>query len=321
MTSIRWLNFQPLFGISSKHLQTILPTLRLVTSPPESTRWIVELGGGDSLACEISTPLNWKPTDQSVMMLHGLGGSHEAKYMIRLAKAAHQKGYRAIRVNLRGCGSGQGLSKRPYHAGCSDDILEVVKKYKKVAPFSDLTLVGYSLGGNVILKFAGELGEAANRWVKRCVAVCSPLDLKQTVVAIGKKTHFFYEKHFLRSLALQTKSWIEQKASSIYEFDQTVTAPLCGFKNADHYYELCSSQFFLHQIRCPTEILLAEDDPFINPLPIQTISLHSSVNVWQTKFGGHMGFLGRNAAEYDYYWLDQLLLNWLEGDFVSDLCQ
>jgi predicted alpha/beta-fold hydrolase len=261
----------------------------------------------------------WKPTDQTVIMLHGLGGSHEAKYMVRMAKKSFDKGYRAIRVNLRGCGSGQGLSKLPYHAGCSEDLLKVLKAYKTEAPESHVTLIGFSLGANVALKFAGELGEMASDLIKRCFAICAPLDLKQTVQAIGKRRHFFYEKYFLKSLARQTKGWIEQKARTIHEFDQTITAPANGFKSADDYYQKCSCKYFLPKIRCQTEILLAEDDPFIDASIIKDVQIPTSVNIWKTKHGGHMGFIGRNAKSHDYYWMDQLLINWLDNDFKSDL--
>ncbi len=318
MAAIRWLNFRPLLGITSRHLQTIIPAFRSIDLPPASTPWYVDLSGGDRLACEMSTPTEWQPTDPTVVMLHGLGGSHEAKYMIRMAKKTYDKGYRVIRVNLRGCGSGKGLSKLPYHAGCSEDLLKVLETYKLEAPDSPVTLIGFSLGANVALKLAGELGESASRWIHRCFAVCSPLDLKQTVLAIGKRMHFFYEKHFLKSLALQTEAWVKHKINSIYEFDQKITAPTCGFQDADDYYQKCSSNIFLPKIRCPTEILLAEDDPFIDPTPIHEISIHSSVNVWQTKHGGHMGFLGYGAGQ-DYYWMDQLILHWLDDDFKSDL--
>ncbi|MBA2727245.1 MAG: alpha/beta fold hydrolase [Parachlamydiaceae bacterium] len=317
--AVRWLDFQPLLGTSSKHLQTIIPTFRSAQLAPESARWFVNLSDDDRLSCEMSTPPKWQLTDQTVVMLHGLGGSHEAKYMIRMAKKSFDKGYRVIRVNLRGCGSGKGLSKLPYHAGCSEDLLKVLEAYKIEAPESPVTLIGFSLGANVALKFAGELGESATRWIKRCFAVCTPIDLKQTVLAIGKRMHFFYEMHFLKSLARQTQTWMKHKVSSIYEFDQTITAPLGGFENADDYYLKCSSKHFLSKIRCQTEILLAEDDPFIDASLIQEIHVPSSVNIWQTKQGGHMGFIGRNAVSHDYYWMDQLLLHWLEDDFKSDL--
>lgn len=317
MPVFQWLDFKPFRGFSSKHLQTILPSLKFREKPPESFQWIIGMGDDDYLSCEVSQPKNWKPCDRTILLLHGLGGSHSGQYMIRIARKIFDKGMKVVRVNLRGCGSGKGLSKLPYHAGCSQDIFKVLQKCKQENPDSKLTVIGFSLGANIALKLIGELGESAKEWIETCFAICTPLDLKQTVNAIGKKSHYFYQRYFLKQLMIQAESWLKEKVKSIYEFDQRVTAPLWGFKDVEDYYVKCSSQFFLPKIGTPTHLLFAVDDPFIDLTTINQIDLPNAVKVWVTKHGGHMGFIGRNAKP-DHYWMDQLLLNWLNGDFISN---
>lgn len=319
MNRIIKLNFQPLPWLSSKHLQTIIPSYRSSGGAPESYRWLIPLEGGDHLSCQVSIPSEWKPNDPTLILIHGLGACHSASYMVRMARKSYAKGFKIVRVNLRGCGSGKGLSKLPYYAGASHDILQVLESCKNEAPDSDVTIVGFSLGGNIALKLAGELGERGKEYIKSCIAVCSPLDLQRTVQLIGLKRHFFYEMYYLKNLALQIRDWTKERVHSIYELDQVMTAPLWGFKDADDYYQQCSSAQFLPEIRCPAHLLFAEDDPFVELANLETLALPDSVNIWTTTHGGHMGFLGRNAKEHDYYWMDQLLQHWLDGDFTSDL--
>ncbi len=319
MSTVQWLNFQPLPGLASRHLQTIIPIFRRPEKPPESVGWKVDIGEGDFLSCEVSKPRYFAPSNRTVVLLHGLGGSHNGQYMVRMARKVAEKGMKAVRVNLRGCGSGQGLSKLPYHAGCSEDVYHVLKACKREDPDSKVTVIGFSLGGNIALKLAGELGESASEWMEACFAVCSPLDLGQTGRLIAKKRHYFYHRHYLKRIVLQAQDWMQQKVSSIYEFDQVMTAPVCGFKDADDYHQKCSSKHFIPKICCPTHLLFAADDPFIDLAPLKEMVLPIAVKVWLTSHGGHMGFLSHSAKSHNYYWMDQLLLNWLDGDFASDV--
>jgi uncharacterized protein len=321
MAEIKLLNFQPLPGLSSKHLQTVMHAYLPSGLAPDSTRWIVELGQGDILSCEVSTPPQWKPTDPTILLIHGLGSSHNAGYMVRMARKTYARGYKVVRINLRGCGSGEGLSKLPYHAGTSQDVFKVLQKYKIESPLSKVTVIGFSLGANVALKLAGELGEEADKWIERCFAVCSPIDLKHTVFSIGSPKHYLYQLYYMRSLAPQTSVWTPHKPSSIYELDRVMTAPLCGFESPEDYYQKCSSLQFLPRICVPANLVFAVDDPFIDISQLKDFPVPDSVKIWATTHGGHLGFLGCNVQEPDYFWMDQLLLHWLDDDFTSDALQ
>jgi predicted alpha/beta-fold hydrolase len=305
------LDFQPLLGISSRHLQTIIPAYRSPGKPPLSTIKRVPLERSDQLACEISQPSSWSPSSKTVVLVHGLGGSASSGYMIRMARKLYAQGIKVVRVNSRGCGEGKGLSSRPYYAGASHDLLLVISSLKNAAPSSPIVLIGFSLGGNIALKLAGELGEPGRALLSHVIAVCAPLDLEDTVKRISAKKHALYHAYYLKNFSRQITQWIDHKVHSLYELDDTVIAPAWGYKNAEEYYEKCSSLRFLKTIQVRTDLLFAEDDPFIDFSLINGIELPKAVHVWTTRHGGHMGFIGKTAPEHYGFWLDQLLLDWV----------
>jgi uncharacterized protein len=317
MANIRWLDFCPLLGLSSSHLQTILPICMGGGEPPLTKSWIVDLQDGDRLCCEVSIPPDWKEGGKTVVLVHGLGGCHESPYMIRMARKFYETGKRVVRVNLRGCGTGKGMAKRPYNAGTSGDLLEVLQALKKDSSHSDLTVIGFSMGGNIVLKLAGELGDHAEKWVHAFIAICPPLDICHSLLLLDKTNNYLYRRYYLKSVASQGMSWLNNlEIESLLEFDQLVTAPLWGYKSAMEYYESCSSRHFLPEIKHRTHILFAMDDPFISMSILNDIAVPQQVNIWVTQYGGHMGFIGKTPTQYESKWMDYLLLNWIEGEFA-----
>lgn len=321
MTNIRRLNFCPLRGLSSRHLQTILPIFMRAGKAPKSAHFFVDLDDGDQLRCEVSCPPNWKEADKTVVMVHGLGGSHNSSYMIRMARKLYEAGKKTVRVNLRGSGTGKGLAKRPYNAGTSKDLLEVIKVLKKVSPQSELTVVGFSLGGNVVLKLAGELGSEAEKWVDTFIAVSPPFDLAHTVRLLEKWPNYFYHRYYLKMVSNQGQKWVkDQKIDSLFDFDNLITAPLWSYKGAEDYYNSSSSRRFLPEIKQKTHILSAQDDPFVSLEVLDKKTLPSPLNIWVTQYGGHMGFIGKAPKQHGANWLDHLLLNWIEKNYIIDFC-
>ncbi len=305
------LDFQPFFGLSSKHLQMIISVLIPVGKAPLSTQMLVDIGNGDKLSCEVSTPFTWKNKDKTIVLIHGLGGSHASGYMVRIAREMFNKGNKVVRVNLRGCGSGKGLSKQPYNAGTSDDILKILLVLKKENPNSEIIVIGFSLGGNISLKLASELGLDAKDLVKTFFAICPPFDLEQTVLTIQQKKYSLYHRYYLKKILEQASPWVTQKIHSIYEFDNQITAPSWGFNGAKDYYQNCSSKNFLSKIRVTSHVLCAEDDPFVLIETLKDVALSNHVHLWTTEYGSHMGFLGRTNQVWKFQWLDQLLLSWI----------
>ncbi len=301
MTSSQNLPFKPLLGLSSPHMQTILPSFLPTGKEAPSKIWIFTLNDGDKLSLKVSKPPSWQESDPTTFLVHGLGGDHSSSYMIRMTRKLYEKGHKVIRVNLRGCGSGQGLSSKPYYGGNSQDLLEVLLANLKQHKDSPTNLVGFSLGGNITLKLSGELGADLSDILNHCIAVCPPLDLSHSSQTLGKKP--FYERYFLKSLSKQ----FYNTPPSIFLLDENITAPTWGYENALDYYQRCSSLFFVPKIKHKARILFAKDDPFIDHTKINTISIPESVEVYTTNKGGHMGFIGENRR----YWMDDLLLKWL----------
>lgn len=312
------LNFQPLPGLASSHLQTILASYFPSGEAPPSTKRLIKLVDGDSMSCLVSTPPQWTKDDDTIVLVHGMGGCDSSTYMVRMARKFYQRGYRVVRANLRGTSQEERLAKRPYNGGSSYDVLELIHALKNETPRSDITAIGFSLGGNIVLKLAGELGANANGLVKRFVAVCAPVNLAQSINVIQQRRNWLYHAYYLKKITEQAQEWLPRQVESLYEFDELVTAPLWGYKSAQDYYEQCSSLRFLPEIACPTHLIFAEDDPFVPIEGIEAIALPREVGVWKTKQGGHMGFLGKASNANSPFWLDHVLLNWMKDDFSSD---
>lgn len=306
------LNFKPLFGLASKHLQMILSAYIPHGKAPPSHQWLVDLGKGDQLSCEVSIPPILQLPQKTIVLIHGLGGSHDSRYMIRNSRNFYNKGYKVVRINLRGSGSGKGLSKLPYNAGNSEDLLKVLQALKNEETESEIYVIGFSLGGNTALKLAGELGTEAEKMVKTFIAVCPPFDLEHTVHAIQKKRHYLYHKYYLGNISKQISPWTKQKFHSLLDLDNTLTGPIWGYKDAKEYYQKCSSKYYLANISTTTHLISAEDDPFVSLESLNDVSISSHVNLWTTQHGSHMGFLGRTDKGGTLQWIDHILQDFIQ---------
>jgi predicted alpha/beta-fold hydrolase len=315
------LPFDPLPFFENPHKQTIVGSLFNFLTEPHSVQKLVRLPDGDKISLEITTPENWGERDLTVFFVHGLCGSHKSPNLVRMTKRLEPLGVRTIRYNMRGCGSGRGLSKRIYHSGRTEDVLECVKALKFDHPRSPIVLIGFSLGGNIVLKLAGELSTLAYPFLERVIAVSPPVELRSSIEMIGEPENSIYERYFYKVLRNDVhflhKNFKDlpevrlPKSLKLYEFDQLYTAPSCGFLSALDYYNKCSSSHVVNEIAIPCKILLSEDDPIISPKSLDNYKLPSNVNIFKTKKGGHMGYLGRTKGKKGFYWLDSLLLDWI----------
>jgi predicted alpha/beta-fold hydrolase len=314
-----YLNFDPFFLFPTSHAQTVWGTLFYWPfNPPSQTKYVL-LPDGDFLAMEVTTPKKWKKTDKTAVMIHGLCGSHRSSYLLRLTRKLKKKGVRVVRLNLRGCGTGKGKARHLYHAGQSSDVLEALKVLKQEAPDSPIILVGFSLGGNLALKLAGEMGKDASMIVKKIFAINPPVDLQETVKRIAQS--WFYEKYFVTLLSWDVKhrekifpelpktDW--PHISNFMEFDEFYLAPRFGYSNVQEYYEQCSAKKYIPQISVPCHILFSKDDPIIATHVIESISLPDNVSIFLTEKGGHMGYLGNPFKSGGFYWMDNLVTNWI----------
>jgi uncharacterized protein len=254
-----------------------------------------------------------------ILMIHGLEGSSNAGYMRSMAQLALEHGFAVHRTNMRSCGGTEHVCRTMYHAGLTSDTLRLVEELRDRRP---VYLIGYSLGGNVALKLAGELGDRARELLHGVCAVSTPIDLGACVRKMSERQNRIYEWRFLGRLKQRVRRRAESQPAvypleeldrirSVYEFDDRITAPYFGFGTADNYYDTQSSKRFLAGIRVPTLIVQAKDDPLI-PFDIfhnAAIRDNPHIELLAVEHGGHLGFLSNTAPRF---WVDRVILNWLE---------
>lgn len=313
--------FDPFPMMRGSHQQTILGSILHWQRNPRSKRHLVEMPDKDQISIEVTTPKSWQPDCLTVVMVHGLCGSHKSPYLVRMARKLSKLGIRCVRMNMRGCGSGKGYAKQIYHSGRSEDIHYVLKYLQQESPTSEMILIGFSLGANLVLKLSGELGPLARLCLKKVIAIAPPCDMLSSVEMLHEPKNQMYERYFLKMLKADIK-YRERKfpdfpktevteIASLYDFDKTFVAPICGFKNAYDYYEKSSSKWVIGEIEIPCKILFSEDDPIINHSCLDHLRLPENIRIFKTKHGGHLGFLG-SPLNGGMHWMDQLLLNWIQ---------
>lgn len=314
--------FRPHPLIRGGHLQTIgsvlLPSRRLRYT---ATQRIVSLPDGDQLVLHDDCPANWSAGGRVALLIHGLCGSHRSSYMQRTSARLTARGVRAVRLDLRGCGAGFELARWPYHSGRSEDAAAAIEAIAALCPDSPLTVIGYSLGGNIALKLVGELGDRVCGGLDSCIAVCPPIDLACCARNITRRSNHAYNRFFVRTLTrtVAARGRLRpdvpglppgRRPRTLPEFDDLYTAPVSGFGTAENYYRRASSLPLLAAVRRPTRIIAADDDPMI---PCEMFrDLPASDYVWLhiTRGGGHLGFVGLSGCDADRRWLDWRVVDW-----------
>lgn len=238
------------------------------------------------------------------LIIHGLEASSQMDYIKGMAKTFFKAGYRVAAMNLRGCSGELNKQVRAYHSGSTDDVETVIREILSHHNCDEMVLVGFSLGGNLILKYLGENGAAIPSQIKKALAISAPCDLEATAFNLDRPLNYFYRHHFLRTLKQKALLRIrnhkfplsEKKLSAVntlLQYDDCFTAPLFGFDDALDYYRKCSSKHFLKNITIPTLILTAKDDPFFTPscFPFEECRNHPNVFLETPLCGGHVGFI------------------------------
>jgi len=256
-----------------------------------------------------------------LILVHGLEGSSDAGYARSLAQAALQAGLAVHRFNMRSCGGTEHLSGPTlYHSGQTSDLLAVIRQLNAHVP---VFLIGFSLGGNVVLKLAGELGASATHLMAGVAAVSTPIDLAACVQKLHLPSNFIYSSRFLSRLKERVRRKEQltpglfrladlDRVRTIYDFDDLFTARSFGFGTADNYYATQSSNQFLPDIRIPAMVVQAKDDPLI-PFSVYShaaFERNSFLRLIATDQGGHLGFIARTPPRF---WLDEVLVNWILG--------
>lgn len=305
-------SFKPAWWLQNPHLQTLWPTLcrrRIQNLPIQHERF--ELPDGDFI------DLSWVGSGKGrpiVLLLHGFEGSIESHYSKGMLMAIQQQGWRGVFMHFRGCSGEPNRLSRAYHSGETGDVAALVNALRKLEPNTDIAAIGFSMGGNVLLKWLGETG--SQNPLSAAIAISVPFELHKTTTRINQGFSRIYEWYLLKCVCDRLSKKFQTQPSpidipfstirSMRDFDDKVTAPLHGFCDAHDYYVRSSSRQYLSSIKVPTLLLQAKDDPFMTEdiIPAED-ELSPSVQLEVTEGGGHVGFVAGNYPWAAEYWLEQ----------------
>jgi predicted alpha/beta-fold hydrolase len=319
-------SFEPHPWLANGHLQTIVGNFlpRPAFHLPDVAETVeVDPADGSRVLCHC----HWQPEPVraarlTVVLVHGLEGSSDSRYMQGIATRAWDAGMNVVRMNMRNCGGSDALTPTLYHSGRSADVGAVVRHFTERFGLERVALVAYSMGGNMVLKLAGEWG--ARPPFVAVATVCPVIDLAACADALHEPANRIYEWHFLRGLMRR----FHRKAAlypgiyqargigpvrSIREFDQKIVAPYCGFRDADDYYYRAASARVIDRIAVPTLVLLAENDPFIRLFPETRARILANplIDFIEPRQGGHCAFLSRRTAD-GVHWAEATVVRYLQ---------
>ena len=326
--------FEPRRGLRNGHLQTIIGNFLprpAFQSSPVTENVEVDPADGSRVMCAS----HWQPEPEraarlTVILVHGLEGSSESRYIKGIASRAWKAGCNVVRMNMRNCGDTDELTPTLYHSGLSSDVGAVMRHYATRFNLERVALVGYSMGGNMVLKLAGEWGNQPP--LCAVATVCPAIDLAAGSDALHQPSNRLYERHFLRGLmrryrrkaALYPHIYKENGVGpirSLRQFDDMIVAPHCGFRDADDYYYRAASARVVDKIAVPTLIIRALDDPFVRMLPETRRALMTNPNILlvETPHGGHCAYLSRDRGD-DIHWAEASVIRYLlRVAYASDL--
>jgi predicted alpha/beta-fold hydrolase len=302
------------------HAQTIGGRLLRRTAGVRFHKERLETPDGDFLDLEHALvdghPLS--PDTPLVLKLHGLEGSAHSGYSVELARALARRGVRSVGLNFRSCGGEMNRTARFYHSGETEDLAFVLQHLHRTTPAQHLGALGFSLGGNVLLKFLGEQGPRAGDQLKAAVAVSVPYDLGVCADRMNRGGARIYAQFFLRSLRAKVRAkraqlaglcQVEQglKATRVRDFDEALTAPLHGFAGAEDYYRRSSAGQYLPLISIPTLLIHSLDDPIAgsDTIPDAAIAANPNLVTAFTATGGHVGFVQGPGPWAPTFWAEQ----------------
>lgn len=307
----------PIF-FSNGHLQTVYQTLFRKIKGVKYQRERIETLDGDFL------DLDWSlvNSDKLVILIHGLEGSSEAVYIRSMVETLNKNHFDTVSMNFRGCSGEPNRLFRAYHSGATEDLEAVVSHILKTKPKKKLGIVGFSLGGNLTLKYLGEKAEKITPEIRGAVTFSVPCDLLGSSFELKKLKCKIYTKRFLKRLSKKMKLKSEQFPDKIdvekikhfknlTEFDDFFTAPAHGFKDAEEYYTRCSSKQFLTKIQIPSLLVNAKNDPFLSQscFPIEEANANEKFYLEITNSGGHVGFVSFSEKEFWYEKRTMIFLN------------
>ena len=280
---------------------------------------------------QIQGACHWQPSKDMnrsvVVIVHGLEGSCESNYVRGIAEQAWRRGFHVVRLNQRNCGGTEHLTPTLYNSGMSDDYAAVLRELAGDG-FTQIFFAGYSMGGNLVLKMAGEFGKRPPRELRGVCAVCPALDLAACADALEKRENYLYQRRFVKGLmeryARKVALWPQVYSSnsfgpvrSVRQFDDVITAPCFGFRDAQEYYDSASARKVIHQITVPTLMITAQDDPFVpyESFLAALVTENPAIEFVATEHGGHCGFISRHGGA-ERFWAEARA-----AEFVEEMSQ
>lgn len=318
-------SFIPRRFLGTGHLQTLAGNY--LSRPhvlPASEKRLFQVEPEVQVMCHC----HWQPERakaMTVIVVHGLEGSAESQYMYGVGSKAWTEGMNVVRMNMRTCGGTESLSPTLYHNGLGSDVGAIVEELIRTDRLERVAMVGYSMGGNLVLYRAGTWGKDAPPQLKAVAAVSPAMDLAASADALNEAQNFIYQWHFVRRL--KTRFRLKARLHpgcydaarttgirTIREFDDKITAPYSGFRDADDYYARCSAAQYLDRIARPALILHALDDPFIRVSAATRARALANPNVTyiESEHGGHCAFLA-DPNGYDGRWAEREVVSFLKG--------
>jgi len=314
-------SYKPPFLFANGHIQSILPVLCRKVRGVSYTRERFETPDNDFM------DLDWskRGSDTLVIILHGLEGNSCRAYALGMIKICNKNGFDAVALNFRGCSGEPNRLLRSYHHGVSDDLHLVINHILANNSYETVSLVGFSLGGNVITKYLGENKFPLPPVIKKAVVISTPFDLRSCALKLAEKSNTFYMKRFLLMLRSKIRAKMAimpdkindhnfEDIRTFKQFDDRYTAPIHGFKNAEDYWEKCTTKHLIKNIQVPTLAINAQNDPFLTEkcFPFQDAEKSTSFFFEAPKSGGHCGFMAFNPeAEY---WHETRTMIFLTGN-------
>jgi predicted alpha/beta-fold hydrolase len=325
-------HFTPRKWLSNAHLQTIVGNfLPRKNSLPTPTSELIEVTPAHhrQIATQVLCECHWQPASvkarrTTVILLHGLEGSSNSQYVIGNANKLWAAGCNVVRMNMRNCGGTEKLTPTLYHSGLSGDVDAVLRHCIEVHGSQSVALIGYSMGGNLVLKLTGELGVETPPQLRCVVGVSPAVDLAASADALHEPQNRLYEQKFLRALLkrFRRKSMLFPRAydpqmaaaiGSLRDFDDRITALYSGFRSADDYYYRAAAARVLDRLAVPTLLIHAADDPFIRftPETRANIAANPYITWLETEHGGHCAFLAPSTPTNDGYWAEHTALRFI----------
>jgi len=315
--------FKPAIGLKSGHFQTLFPAFFRKQPRPEIEIELFELPDGDFVECFWHIKPSVETKKPIVLLFHGLEGSYESPYIQGMMHALASGGFSSVLMHFRGCSGKNNRLPRSYHSGETGDAKVWIESIVTRYPNHPLYAVGYSLGGNMLLKLLGEWGDASP--LRAAVSVSAPLQLEVCANRMNRGISLIYQRHLMKNLKqsllnkyldhpMQIEIGIDEeqvkKLKSFWEFDNAYTAPIHGFSSAAEYYDKSSAKQFLKVIKTETLIIHALDDPFMTSeiLPAKD-EISKNVHLELYPNGGHVGFVSGSILK-PKYWLEERILNY-----------